>query len=53
MTGSTLSSTLTPALFTGMLTEVVTLVGIMIPAIAGFWAFRKGWSFVRGNVKSA
>ena len=48
-----LSDSVTASLFTGILTEVVALTVIMIPAIAGFWGFRKGWSFIKGNIKKA
>ena len=41
----TLSDQLTTSLFNGILTEIIAIVVIMIPVIAGFWAFRKGWRF--------
>jgi hypothetical protein len=49
----TLSDSLTVGLFTGILTELFAVVVIMIPAIAGFWGFRKVWAFIRTNIKKA
>ncbi len=49
----TLSDSLTAGLFNGILTEIFAVVTIMIPAIAGFWGFRKAWGFIKGNIKKA
>lgn len=36
-----------------VLTEVTSLVPILLPAIIGFIAFRKGWRFLRSALASA
>jgi hypothetical protein len=51
-TGS-LSSVLNASMFSGILTELVAIVAIMLPAMAGFWAFRKGIAFVQKLVRKA
>jgi hypothetical protein len=37
----------------GSLTDIIKIVIIVIPIIAGFWAFRKGYGFIIKNVKKA
>ena len=32
---------------------IYDLIPIMLPAILGFLAFRKGWGFLRGAIKGA
>lgn len=44
---------LTTEMFNGVLTEVTGLVPIVLPAVIGFLAFRKGWSFIKSAVKGA
>ena len=44
---------LTSARFTGILDEIKTLIPIVLPAIVGFLAFRKGWSFLKGEIRKA
>lgn len=39
--------------FTGILDEIKTLIPIILPAVVGFIAFRKGWAFLKGQIKSA
>ena len=34
---------ITSATFTGILDEIKTLIPIVLPAVVGFLAFRKGW----------
>lgn len=46
-------SGVTSASFTGVLDQVVALVPIVLPAVIGFLAFRKGWSFIKSAVKGA
>lgn len=46
-------SGVTSASFTGVLDQVVALVPIVLPAVIGFLAFRKGWSFIKGAIKGA
>lgn len=44
---------ITSATFTGILDEIKTLIPIILPAVVGFIAFRKGWAFLKGQIKSA
>lgn len=37
----------------GVLAEVTGLVPIVAPAVIGFIAFRKGWSFLKSSIKGA
>jgi len=37
----------------GILTEVKSLVPIVLPAVVGFLAFRKGWGFLRSAIMGA
>lgn len=41
------------ATFTGILDEIKTLIPIVLPAVVGFLAFRKGWSFLKGEIRKA
>lgn len=50
---SNMFSGVTSASFTGVLDQVVALVPIVLPAVIGFLAFRKGWSFIKGAIKGA
>lgn len=36
-----------------VLTEVTGLVPTVAPAVIGFIAFRKGWSFLKSQIKGA
>lgn len=42
------SATLTP-----ILDEIKSLVPIVLPAVIGFLAFRKGWGFLKSAIKGA
>lgn len=44
---------ITSATLTGVLDQIVSLVPIVAPAVIGFIAFRKGWSFLKHAIKSA
>lgn len=44
---------ITSATFTGILDEIKTLIPIVLPAVVGFLAFRKGWSFLKGEIRKA
>ncbi|MDE6783888.1 MAG: hypothetical protein K2J26_00700 [Ruminococcus sp.] len=35
------------------LSEIKSLLPIVGPAVVGFIGFRKGWGFVKGNIKGA
>lgn len=39
--------------FTPVLDEILGLIPVLLPAVVGFLAFRKGWSFLKGEVASA
>ena len=41
------------ATFTGILDEIKNLIPIVLPAVVGFLAFRKGWSFLKGEIRKA
>ena len=43
----------TSAMLMPILDEVIGLIPTVIPAVIGFMAFRKGWSFFRGAIKGA
>lgn len=44
---------ITSATFSGVLDSVKDLVPVVIPAVVGFLAFRKGWSFLKGEIRKA
>lgn len=44
---------ITSASMLGVLDEVKSLVPVVLPAVIGFIAFRKGWAFINGSVKKA
>ncbi len=44
---------ITATTFNGVLDTIKDLIPIVIPAVVGFVAFRKGWSFLKGEVKKA
>lgn len=50
---SNMFSGVTSASFNGVLDQVVALVPIVLPAVIGFLAFRKGWSFIKSAVSGA
>lgn len=37
----------------GILDEVKDLVPVVLPAVVGFLAFRKGWSFIKSAIRGA
>lgn len=43
----------TSSTFTGVLDQVILLVPVVLPAVIGFLAFRKGWSFLKSAIKGA
>lgn len=49
----TLQSIVTSNMLSGVLTEIVELLPVVIPALLGFIAIRKGISFVLGNMRKA
>lgn len=44
---------ITSAMFLGVLDTVKDLIPVVVPAVVGFLAFRKGWSFLKGEIKKA
>lgn len=38
---------------TGVLEQVIGLVPIILPAVIGFLAFRKGWGFIKSAIQGA
>ena len=52
-TSTNLFDNVTSEMFTGVFDQVYGLVPIVLPAIIGFLAFRKGWSFIKNAVKGA
>lgn len=44
---------LTSDTFMAVLDEIKTLIPIVAPAVIGFLAFRKGWSFIKSQIKGA
>lgn len=46
-------TSITGEMLSGVLTEVTGLVPIVAPAVIGFIAFRKGWSFLKSSIKGA
>lgn len=53
LAASTMFSSVTADSFNGVLDEVVALVPIVLPAVIGFLAFRKGWGFIKSAIKGA
>lgn len=50
---NSLSSVVTSNMLSGVLTEIIGLLPVVIPALLGFIAIRKGISFVIGNMRKA
>ena len=44
---------ITADMFTGLLSEIKALIPVLLPTVIGFLGFRKGWSFLKGQIKSA
>lgn len=44
---------ITADMFTGLLAEIKSLIPVLLPTVIGFMGFRKGWSFLKGQIKSA
>lgn len=52
-TGFSWSTALAGVDFGGVFDGIYDLIPIMLPAILGFLAFRKGWGFLKGAIKGA
>ncbi len=50
---STIFDATTGVDLTDILSQITTLVPIVLPAVIGFLAFRKGWSFIKTAIKGA
>ena len=50
---TTLSSIVTADMINGVFDQVYGLLPVLLPAIIGFIALRKGWSFLKGEIYSA
>lgn len=37
----------------GLLSEIKELIPIILPTVVGFLGFRKAWSFLKSQIKSA
>lgn len=44
---------ITSATFNGVLDTIKELIPIVVPSVVGFLAFRKGWSFLKGEIRKA
>lgn len=44
---------ITSATFSGVLDTIKELIPVVVPAVVGFLAFRKGWSFLKGEIRKA
>ena len=49
----TLSSIVTSSMITGVFDQVYGILPVLLPAVIGFIALRKGWSFLKGEIYSA
>lgn len=43
----------TTVMLADILDQVVDLVPVVLPAVIGFLAFRKGWGFIKSAIKGA
>lgn len=43
----------TADMFSGLLSEIKSLIPVLLPTVIGFMGFRKGWAFLKGQIKSA
>lgn len=47
------TSSVTSSMFDGMFSDIKALVPTLLPVIVSFLAFRKGWGFLKGQIKGA
>lgn len=50
---NTVASVVTAQMIAGVLDEIISLLPIILPALIGFIAVRKGISFLLGSLRSA
>lgn len=43
----------TAEMFSGLLSEIKALIPVLLPTVISFMGFRKGWAFLKGQIKSA
>lgn len=48
-----MSTVVTSAMLNGIFDEIKALIPIILPTVITFLAFRKGWSFLKGEIKGA
>lgn len=48
-----LASVITAESISGVMTEITSLLPVILPTIIGFMAFRKGWAWFKGQIKGA
>lgn len=44
---------ITSGTFSGILDTIKDLIPIVVPSVVGFLAFKKGWSFLKSQIKGA
>ncbi len=44
---------ITPETFNGVLDGIKELLPVVLPVVVGFIAFRKGWAWLKGQIKGA
>lgn len=52
-TGAKLFEGITAAQFSGVLDGITELLPIALPVVVSFIAFRKGWAWLKGQIKGA
>lgn len=52
-TSNQVASVVTAQMISGVLNEIISLLPIVLPALIGFIAVRKGISFLLGSLRSA
>ena len=50
---STIFTGITADSFSGVLDGIMELLPIVLPTVVGFIAFRKGWAWLKGQIKGA
>ena len=44
---------ITSTMLLGILDEIKSIMTIVVPTVVGFLAFRKGWQFLKAQIKGA
>ncbi len=53
VSGSNLGTIVNASMLTGVFDQIYALVPIVVPVVIGFIAFRKGWSWLKSQIKGA